>query len=130
MTLTVSLNWMMVAQACAFNAVPICTIYNTLPTDEVAVSLDECEAQAIFTNAELLPGLERIIDRTAIHLIVYDGDADPAVLDKFASCDNLSVIHINALRRIGQEHPYQAERAKRDDVFCCMFTSGGGELRL
>jgi long-chain acyl-CoA synthetase len=120
---------MMMAQACAFNAVPICTLYHTLPVENVGQSLTECAARAIFTNAELLPNIERVIAKTPITLIVYDGEADRATLNSFKWCKNLDIIHINELRRIGQDHAYQGQRAKRDDVYCCMYTSGGGELQ-
>lgn len=119
----------MIAQACAFNAVPICTLYHTLTVENIGQSLAECGAKAIFTNADLLPTLERVIAKTPITLIVYDGEADQTTLDSFHWCKNLEIVHIDDLRQIGQDHPYQGQRAKRDDVYCCMYTSGGGEWR-
>lgn len=117
----------MMAQACAFNAVPICTLYATLTVDDVGQSLAESGAKAIFTNAELLVNVERIVDKTAISLIVYDGKPDEAVLRLFERYDNLELMSIEALRKLGRHHPHQGQRAKRDDVYCCMYTSGGGE---
>ncbi|KAL1409364.1 long-chain fatty acid-CoA ligase [Vanrija albida] len=122
-----SASWMLMAQACAFNAVPICTLYDTLATEDLLFSLNEASVLAMFTNADLLNNIERIIAKTpSLQLIVYDGTPEPGLLEKFAWCKDVKLVHIDEVRRLGMQSPHQAIRAKRDDVFCCMYTSGGG----
>lgn len=127
LTLIYRRNWMMMAQACAFNGAPICTVYNTATQTVLGECLVEAEAEGVFTNADLLPNLERLIAKTNIKLIVYDGKADPATLENLRGYENIEIMTIDELRDIGLENPHvQAHRAKREEVFCCMYTSGGG----
>lgn len=121
-------SWMLMAQACAFNAVPICTLYDTLTPEDLLFALNEASVLAMFTNADLLKTLERVIAKTpSLQLIVYDGTPEPGLLEKFNWCKDVKLVHIDEVRRLGMQSPHQAIRAKRDDVFCCMYTSGGSE---
>ncbi|KAL7422005.1 long-chain fatty acid-CoA ligase [Cryptotrichosporon argae] len=121
-----SRNWMLVAQACAFNAVPICTAYDSLGPDGLAHSLNETEVKGMFTNADLLGTLEKVIAKApTVRLIVYDGKADAAVVDKIAnSRENLKVVHLDEVVKLGKDKPVEARKAKASDVYCCMYTSG------
>ncbi|BEJ12845.1 hypothetical protein CspHIS471_0300190 [Cutaneotrichosporon sp. HIS471] len=120
-------NWMIMAQACAFNAVPICTAYDSLGPEGLAHSLNETEVRAMFTNADLLGTLAKIIGKCpTVRLVVYDGkQPDEATIQKFKSArGDITLIHMDEVRAKGKAAPKEAIPAKREDVYCCMYTSG------
>lgn len=123
---------MLMAQACAFNGVPICTAYDSLGPDGLAHSLNETEVRAMFTNAELLGTLAKIIGKcSTVKLVVYDGKpAEESVLQKIqAAREGINIVHIDEVREKGKANPKEAIPAKREDVYCCMYTSGSSESR-
>lgn len=131
--LTPSRHWMLMAQACAFNAVPICTAYDSLGPEGLAHSLNETEVRAMFTNSDLLGTLAKIIGKCpTVRLVVYDGKrADDAMLQKLTSArEDVNLVHIDDVRAKGKAAPKEAIPAKREDVYCCMYTSGSSEWRL
>ena len=124
--LTSRRNWMLMAQASAFNAVPISTAYDSLGPDGLTHALNETEVRSMFTNGDLLGTLAKIISKCeSVRLIVYDGKADEKVKAEIEnSRENLKVIHLDEVYRIGKESPVEAIKAKREDIYCCMYTSG------
>lgn len=118
---------MLMAQACAFNGVPICTVYDTALFDAIAESFNEAKVPALFTGCELLPNIVKILHRLPlIKLIVYDGLPDLGTLQAFKRFPNVRVVELRKVRELGRKYTMQlAERAKRDDVYCLMYTSGG-----
>ena len=120
---------MFLAQACAFNGVPISTAYDSLGPDGLAHALNETEVQAMFTNADLLGTLGKIISKClTVKVIVYDGEAKQDVLSQIGGVrEGLKVVHLDEVARIGREKPVEARKATKDDVYCCMYTSGSSE---
>ena len=121
-----SRNWMFMAQASAFNGVPICTAYDSLGPDGLRHSLNETEVRSMFTNGELLGNLANVIEHCpTVHLIVYDGKAKDGDIEKLKSAhDHLQIVHIDEIMAKGKENPVEAIPAKAEDVYCCMYTSG------
>ncbi|ORY26175.1 long-chain-fatty-acid-CoA-ligase [Naematelia encephala] len=121
-----SRNWMLLAQACAFNANPICTAYDSLGPDGLAHSLNETEVKGMFTNADLLPTLLQIIGKCPnVKLVIYDGTPDQKVLDSLKQVrEELKLITLDEVTKLGQGKPAEARKAKRTDIYCCMYTSG------
>ncbi|WVF71214.1 hypothetical protein IAT40_006014 [Kwoniella sp. CBS 6097] len=121
-----SRNWMLVAQACAFNAVPISTAYDSLGPDGLRHALNETEVNGMFTNADLLSTLVKVIEQCkTVKLIVYDGKADEEHLKKMRAVrEDIKVIHLDEVVELGKSKPVEALRAKAEDVYCCMYTSG------
>jgi long-chain acyl-CoA synthetase len=122
-------NWMLMAHAAAFNAVPICTAYDSLGPDGLTHSLNETEVRSMFTNADLLPTLTKVIGKCeSVKLVVYDGQADQKQIDELQAVrEGLKAVHIDEVLRLGQEKPVEAIKAKAEDVYCCMYTSGSSE---
>jgi long-chain acyl-CoA synthetase len=118
------------AQASAFNAVPICTAYDSLGPEGLAHSLNETESRGMFTNADLLGTLSKIISKCpTVKLVVYDGKADEGVLKELENArEELRVIHLDEVIRMGREQIEEARPAKSEDIYCCMYTSGSSEL--
>lgn len=121
---------MLMSHACAFNAVPICTAYDSLGPDGLTHSLNETEVRGMFTNADLLPTLTKIISKCAsVKLVVYDGKAEEGVVAKLeAAKEGIKVVHLDEVIRIGKENMKEAVKAKPEDVYCCMYTSGSSKL--
>ncbi|GHJ89328.1 hypothetical protein NliqN6_5730 [Naganishia liquefaciens] len=121
-----AVNWQIMAHACAFSAVTICTAYDSLGPSGLAHSLQEPGVRSMFTNAELLPTLIKVIDECpTVRLVVYDGTPDEALLEQLrGKRDGLKVVHIDEVERLGQDKPCEAVRANPDDVYCVMYTSG------
>jgi long-chain acyl-CoA synthetase len=117
---------MLVAQANAFNAVPICTAYDSLGPDGLKHSLNETEVRSMFTNAELLPTLAKVIgDAPSVKNIIYDGKADKKVIDQITGTrEGIKLVHLDEVIKMGKGKPVEAIPAKREDVYCCMYTSG------
>ncbi len=123
---------MLLAQACAFNAVPICTAYDSLGPDGLAHSLNETSVKGMFTNADLLGTLAKILNKCeTVKLIVYDGKADEEILGKLKAVrEGLKIVTLDEVRQLGKEKPKEAVVAKRDDIYCCMYTSGSSKSSL
>ncbi|WVQ81778.1 hypothetical protein IAT38_003903 [Cryptococcus sp. DSM 104549] len=121
-----SRNWMLVAQACAFNAVPISTAYDSLGPEGLKHALNETEVRGMFTNADLLGTLVKVIKETqTVSLIVYDGKADEKVLQEIKQVrEGLRVVTLDEVIEAGKKKPVEAIPAKREDIYCCMYTSG------
>jgi long-chain acyl-CoA synthetase len=77
--------------------------------------------------------LAKIIkDTPTVRLVVYDGVADPAVLEdlKRNAGDRdggFKVVTLDEVEKLGRENPKEPIKADKDDVFCCMYTSGSSE---
>ncbi|RXK38253.1 long-chain acyl-CoA synthetase [Tremella mesenterica] len=121
-----SRDWMLVAQACAYSAVPICTAYDSLGPDGLAHSLNETEVRSMFTNADLLGTLAKIISKCpTVKTVIYNGKAEDKDLAALQSAkEDLKIITLDEVIELGKKNPKEAIKAKREDVYCCMYTSG------
>lgn len=122
-------NWQLMGHGCAAIGTPIATAYDTLGESGLQHSLDEPQCQGVFTNADLLPSLIRVIPKTpSIQIVVYDGSPSDKVLnDLRAAREGLTVIHINDVRAKGQENKDVDTKSRLpgpDDTACIMYTSG------
>ena len=120
---------MLMAHACAFNGVPICTAYDSLGPDGLAHSLNETEVKGMFTNADLMGTLAKVIGNCkTVKTIVYDGEPDQKVLDELRGVrEGLKLIHLDEVQKIGRGKMVEAKKVNRDDIYCCMYTSGSSE---
>lgn len=117
------------SHACATIATPVATAYDTLGEAGLAHSLNEPDCVGIFTNAELLPTLARVIKQTpSVRLVVYDGDAKSKLLDEIRGArENTVVVSIDELRTTGQAQQLDSLDARKptaEDVALIMYTSG------
>lgn len=86
----------------------------------------------MFTNADLLPTLTKIISKcNSVKLVVYDGQADAGVVEALEKAkEGIKVIHLDEVIKIGKENLKEAVNAKPEDVYCCMYTSGSSKLYI
>lgn len=84
----------------------------------------------MFTNGDLLGTLSKIISKCpGVKVLVYDGKPDDKVIKQVTDVrDDIKVIHMDEVRRIGREKMHEARKAERDDIYCCMYTSGSSKL--
>ena len=120
---------MLVAHANAFNAVPICTAYDSLGPDGLAHSLNETEVRSMFADADLLPTLIKVLHKCeTVKNVVYDGKPDEKTLDELRGVrEGLKVYSLDEVRKLGQGKEAVARKAAPEDVYCCMYTSGSSE---
>ena len=127
-TETFSVNWQLVSHACATIATTIATAYDTLGEEGLAHSLSEPNCAAVFTNAELLPTLAKVIARTSVKTVVYDGEASSKTLESIKSVDgSIQVFTIGELLERGKslsDDILASRIPKPDDLACIMYTSG------
>jgi long-chain acyl-CoA synthetase len=115
------------AHGCNAISTPIATAYDTLGESGLEHSLNEPECVGLFTNAELLPTLARVISNTpTIKLVVYDGKPEGDTIDKIkAARPGAKVLTIEQVREAGRGKPVEeSRRPKSEDIACIMYTSG------
>ncbi|CAL1698511.1 unnamed protein product [Somion occarium] len=121
--------WQFISYACAAISTTIATAYDTLGESGLTHSLNEPECVAMFTNGDLLPVVANVVGKVpSLKLIIYDGEAKPAVLEKVkAAKEGLRVLTLDEVRALGQgkpDAPLEARKPTRDTMACIMYTSG------
>ncbi|KAG6875507.1 hypothetical protein C0992_003557, partial [Termitomyces sp. T32_za158] len=121
-------SWQLISHACASISTTIATAYDTLGEDGLTHSLNEPDCVGIFTNAELLHTVQKVLTNTpTVKYVFYDGEATPAVVDQIRSIRDVKVLTINELRELGKgksTEPLEARRPKPETMACIMYTSG------
>ncbi|KAF8828882.1 hypothetical protein HHX47_DHR3000962 [Lentinula edodes] len=124
-----SVNWQLMANACGSISTTIATAYDTLGESGLTHSLNEPESVGLFTNAELLPTLYKVLANTpSIKFVVYDGEpSENLVGDINAVRESIQVFSIDEIRELGKSKPTEPLRArlpKPETMACIMYTSG------
>ncbi|KAH9483478.1 Long-chain-fatty-acid--CoA ligase 2 [Psilocybe cubensis] len=127
-----SVNWQLVSHACAAISTAIATAYDTLGVDGLTHSLNEPDCVAIFTNADLLPTLARVIPNTPkLEVVLYDGTASVAVLAQLQTArPDIKLMHLDELRDLGHSTDQQLitvleeRKPSPSTLACIMYTSG------
>ena len=122
-------SWQFVAHACASISTTIATAYDTLGESGLQHSLNEPDCVGVFTNADLLPVLAKIIGEVpSLRVVIYDGQPTESVLSKIKGSREGVVVHsLDALRELGRQQPLELAESRTpssDDVACIMYTSG------
>lgn len=122
-----SLNWQLMSHGCMGISTQIATAYDTLGEAGLTHSLNEPNAVGIFTNAELLSTVSKVLANTpSVRIVIYDGEASSSVIDKLKGIrDDIRVLSIDELRSLGKGKTVPDERRPTPDVVACiMYTSG------
>lgn len=122
-------TWQYVSYGCASISTIVATAYDTLGESGLQHSLNEPECVGLFTNADLLPVVAKVIkDVPSIRIVVYDGQPSEDVLSKITNArEGVTVLSLDALRETGRAEPPEAAESRTpsgDDVACIMYTSG------
>jgi long-chain acyl-CoA synthetase len=118
--------------ACNSISTTIATAYDTLGESGLEHALNEPECIGVFTNADLLPTLLKVIPRTpSVKFIIYDGTPDAGVSEKLqAARPDIQFLTLSALQELGaKSDPSTKEvvasrKPTKDDTACIMYTSG------
>lgn len=83
----------------------------------------------IFTNAELLPVVAKVIGEVpSLRVVIYDGQPPESVLSKITGArEGVTILSLDALRQLGRAQPPETAESRTpssDDVACIMYTSG------
>jgi long-chain acyl-CoA synthetase len=124
----ISVNWQIIALSCACISTTIATAYDTLGEEGLTHSLNEPNSVGIFTNAELLPTLLKVLPQTpAIKYVIYDGEPKQATIDSIRALRAIQVLSISQLREIGKTKStdiLESRLPKKEDMALIMYTSG------
>lgn len=90
--------------------------------------MTEPNCAAVFTNAELLPTLAKVLARTSVKTVVYDGEASSKTLESIKAVDgSVQIFTIGELLERGKslsDDILVSRIPKPDDLACIMYTSG------
>jgi len=115
--------------ACMAAGLTIATAYDTLGESGLTHSLNEPDCVGVFTNAELLPTVLRVLPNTpTIKVVIYDGDPPADLVKKIKTAipdREIKVFSQDELREFGKGKPeHEDRRPKSEDIACIMYTSG------
>ncbi|CEF67425.1 AMP-dependent synthetase/ligase domain-containing protein [Strongyloides ratti] len=127
-------EWMITAQACFRNGLPIVTVYSTLGEDAVAYAIKESEGVCLFTSSNLLEMIDKISDKISNikHVIYFEDRFNPSSEDN--KCQ-IAIENLNSKMKTcmlfdnfmttgeGLETSIQ-NISKPDDLCMIMYTSG------
>ncbi|KAJ6477729.1 long-chain-fatty-acid-CoA-ligase [Mycena sanguinolenta] len=128
-----SLNWQLIAHACASISTRIATAYDTLGPAGLTHSLNEPSCAVVFTNATLLPTVLAVLpDTPSVKFVLFDGDVDAKLVTKLREVrGDVQVFSVAELRERGQklregavEEEVKRRRPTKETVSCIMYTSG------
>ncbi|KZV89082.1 long-chain-fatty-acid-CoA-ligase [Exidia glandulosa HHB12029] len=123
-----SQHWQFVQHACMALGMTVATAYSTLGEAGLTHSLNEPEVAAVFTDADLLDIFARVLPNTpSVRLVVYSGEAAPAVLDKIRQTrHDVRIVTLDEVREAGRHSQTKIEHRapQADDVALIMYTSG------
>ncbi|EGN92303.1 hypothetical protein SERLA73DRAFT_99477 [Serpula lacrymans var. lacrymans S7.3] len=124
-----SVNWQLMSHACVSISTSVATAYDTLGESGLTHSLNEPNCVGVFTNAELLPTLLRVLVNTpSVRLVIYDGQAASSVLDDLRKVrEGVQVLSLDELREVGKEQSVDVladRKPTKDKVALIMYTSG------
>lgn len=109
--------------------ITIATAYDTLGESGLTHSLNEPDCVGVFTNAELLPTVLRVLPNTpTIKVVIYDGQPPADLVENLRTAApdrEVKVLSQDQLRDLGKGKPeHEERRPKADDIACIMYTSG------
>ncbi|KAH7913625.1 hypothetical protein BJ138DRAFT_583490 [Hygrophoropsis aurantiaca] len=124
-----NVNWQLMSHACTSISTIVATAYDTLGEAGLTHSLNEPNCVGVFTNADLLPVLARVLANTpTVGLVIYDGTAKPSLLEDIRKVrEGLIVLSIDELREVGRAESVDILASRKptpEDVALIMYTSG------
>lgn len=100
----------------------IVTAYETLGEEGLLHSMRETEVEAIYTTAELLPVVAKVIDKCfSCRCVIYHGEASDDILDDIRFEGMREVLSFDELVRRGRAEPVDPVPPKPEDL-CCVST--------
>ncbi|KAJ3059390.1 long-chain fatty acid-CoA ligase [Podochytrium sp. JEL0797] len=120
-----SRDWMLMCLSASTQNITITTAYATLGEEGLVYSLEECEVSTIFTNADLLPMINKIALKVpGLKNVIYNGTPNPAHLEACAAHGHLKLVSLDELNNLGKKNPVPVTCPTPEDLACIMYTSG------
>lgn len=119
------MHWLLAAHGAFTQNMTIVTAYETLGEEGLLHSMNETEVEAIFTSAELLPTVAKIVDQCpTLKHVIYHGEAKQGPLMNVKAGNVEKVLSIDELAELGKENPCDVVKPEPEDICCIMYTSG------
>ncbi|KAI9208720.1 uncharacterized protein BJ171DRAFT_212559 [Polychytrium aggregatum] len=121
-----SREWMLFCNGCWTQDLTISTAYDTLGEEGLTFALNEGEVTTLFTNADLLPVMQKVIPKVSyIKHIVYHGTPADGIINNIKSAfPHINIYSIDDLIALGEKHPSQPTPPTKESTACIMYTSG------
>jgi len=124
-----SVNWQLISHGCQLTSTCIATSYETLGPEGLTHSINEPKCRAIFTNAELIKTLLKVLPNTpSLEFVFYDGKASEQDLEQIRAVrEGVKLMHIEELQKLGEaqdDSVLEGRRPTPETHACIMYTSG------
>ncbi|KAJ2515961.1 long-chain fatty acid-CoA ligase [Coemansia sp. RSA 1939] len=125
-----SREWTLCMLACYSQGMQVVTAYDTLGDDGVVHAMNETGARIAFVRADQLATLARVSERvrTCRTVVYYEeacgADAEAAAAAAQLEAGGVRLLRVEAVERLGRQHPRDLRVADGDDVALVMYTSG------
>lgn len=129
-----SAQWLSMSHACSVQSMAVVTAYETLGASGFEHTLVQSKPKALFLDPHLLKtAAGPLKNAPSVKYIIYNDSTHQPIpqkqLDDFkAAHPELTVISIEELRAMGEDHPVDPVPPKPQDLFCIMYTSGSTGL--
>lgn len=127
------MNWFSLSHACGSQSISIVTAYDTLGASGLEHSLLQSDADAMYTDPNLLKTASGPLKKSkTVKFIIYNDSshfADGTEVEAFKKSNpDLKVYSIEEIRQLGEDNPVDPVEPSADDLYCIMYTSGSTGL--
>ncbi|SCV71084.1 BQ2448_2672 [Microbotryum intermedium] len=127
-----SRRWQVMANACASQSITFATAYDSLGEEGLAHSINQPEVYGVFTNANLLDTIAKVVSQTpSLKVVIYDGEDKDVKKGAIEALEKagLKVHKFDDFIELGKQSPWLVQLndpnpGKGDDIACIMYTSG------
>lgn len=117
-------EWMIAAQGCFKQNLPIVTIYATLGDEGVAHGINETEVTTVITTHDLLPKFKTLLSMLPnVHTLIYMED-QLLKANTTGFKENVKIIPYSSVIRSGIESTIESTPPVPEDLAIIMYTSG------
>lgn len=125
------MHWQLIAHACSSISTTIATAYDTLGEAGLTHSLNEPDCIGIFTNADLLKTVLKVLPNApTVKFVLFDGDPPADLVAALHDVrSEIQVLSISTLLERGKNlsaapSSLDSRRPAKDTLACIMYTSG------
>jgi long-chain acyl-CoA synthetase len=114
---------------CERVSIVVATAYDSLGEEGLEHSLNEPECVGIFTHAELLPTVSKVVAKvSSLKYVIYDGKPKESLLEEIRNGrEGVKVLSIDELRKLGQGRDLESIKDRlptQESTALIMYTSG------
>ncbi|XP_030566257.1 long-chain-fatty-acid--CoA ligase 3-like [Drosophila novamexicana] len=119
-------EWMIAAQGCFKQSMPIVTVYATLGDDGIAHCITETEVTTVITSHDLLPKFRTLLNKCPnVNTIIYMEDQlHKTDIADLKECGCVKIMPFSKVIKNGSDLKCESVPPKADDIAIIMYTSG------